>query len=207
MPIYLPKESEFESRARPIGRVAHVKIVGKQTLIENDSDGVDLVRKAVNLFTFLGSTQQLLIKPVHTVDKFEQVMWFADLPDHPAVRSAHRTANPEPDLPLLEVDRVLRLDPPAIPAELELWVAGPIDDADREPTIRELFICAAGTLSGAGSQPSLRSTACISELSTCSGINIARVAGLAPSISSSSAALSPALNAALSLSASTRKYG
>ncbi|KUI17020.1 ATP-binding protein IstB [Mycobacterium lehmannii] len=106
-------------------------------LNENDSDGVDLVRKAVNLFTFLGSTQRLLIKPVYTVDKFEHVMWFADLPDHAAVRSAHRTANPEPDSPLLEVDRALRLDPPILPAELEPWVEGPIEDAHHEPMIRE----------------------------------------------------------------------
>lgn len=106
-------------------------------LIENDSGDVDLVRKAVNLFTFLGSTQRLLIKPVHTVDKFDQVIWFADLPDHSAVRSAHRTANLDQETPLLELDRVVRLDPPAIPAALDQWVDGPIDDADLEPTIRE----------------------------------------------------------------------
>ncbi|WP_082754120.1 AAA domain-containing protein [Mycobacterium sp. NAZ190054] len=107
------------------------------TLFDNSSDGTDLVRKAVNLFTFLGSTQKLLIKPVHTVDKFERVMWFADLPDHPAVRSAHRTANLEPESPLLELDRVVKLDPPPTPIDLELWVEGPIDDLDQEPTLRE----------------------------------------------------------------------
>lgn len=129
---------EIESRGRSISRVVHLQMLGEAVdMNENDSDGVDLVRMAVNLFTFLGSTQRLLIKPVHTVDQFEQVMWFADLPHHPAVRSAHRTANFEPDDPLLEVDRVVKLDPPPIPADIGHWVDGPIDDVDHEPTLRE----------------------------------------------------------------------
>jgi hypothetical protein len=69
------------------------------------------------------------------------------------------------------------------------------------------LVWAAAILSVAGSQPSLRCTARISGLLTCSGISNARVAGLAPSISLRRAAFSPALIAALSLSASTRKYG
>ena len=42
--------------------------------VEHESDSAGLVRKAVNLFTFLGRTQQLLVKPVRTVDKFEKVL-------------------------------------------------------------------------------------------------------------------------------------
>jgi hypothetical protein len=59
-------------------------------------------------------------------------------------------------------------------------------------------------VSDAGIQPSLRSTACISALSTCSGINKARVAAFVPSISSSSADFRSAVNAALSFGASIR---
>jgi hypothetical protein len=40
--------------------------------VVQESDLPGLVRKAVNLFTFLGRTQQLLVKPVRTVDKFEK---------------------------------------------------------------------------------------------------------------------------------------
>jgi very-short-patch-repair endonuclease len=104
---------------------------------EYESDNERLVRRAVNLFTFLGRTQQLLVKPVLTVDKFEDAMWFADLPDHEAVRSAHRVAELTPDAPLLTVDRVAKLDPPALPRELIVWVEGGIDDAQKEPTLRE----------------------------------------------------------------------
>jgi hypothetical protein len=72
--------------------------------VEHESDSAGLVRKAVNLFTFLGRTQQLLVKPVRTVDKFEKVLWFGDLPEHLAVHSANRAANPDADSPLLAMD-------------------------------------------------------------------------------------------------------
>jgi very-short-patch-repair endonuclease len=106
-------------------------------VVVQESDLPGLVRKAVNLFTFLGRTQQLLVKPVRTVDKFEKALWFGDLPDHPSVHSAHRAANPDVDSPQLAVDRVPKLDPPRIPDHLTVWVQGPTDDADREPSLRD----------------------------------------------------------------------
>ena len=105
--------------------------------VEHESDSAGLVRKAVNLFTFLGSTQQLLVKPVRTVDKFEKVLWFGDLPEHLAVHSANRAANPDADSPLLAMDRVPKLDPPPLPELLTPWVQGPTDDVDREPSLRD----------------------------------------------------------------------
>src|SRR5246127_3915186 len=102
---------------------------------ESDLPGV--VRKAVNLFTFLGRTQQLLVKPVRTVDKFEKALWLGDLPEHPAVQSAHRVANPDADSPLLAIGRVPKLDPPPVPDHSTGWVQGPTDDVDREPSLRD----------------------------------------------------------------------
>jgi very-short-patch-repair endonuclease len=96
-----------------------------------------LIGKAVNLFTFLMRTQQLLLKPIRTVNKFETVIWFGDLPEHPAVRSAHRDENPGPDVPLLAVERVGKQDSPALPDGLGPWVDGPTNDVDREPSLRE----------------------------------------------------------------------
>jgi very-short-patch-repair endonuclease len=104
--------------------------------VEHGSDEAGMVRKAVNLFTFLRRTQELLLAPIRTVDEFEKVIWFGDLPQHPAVRSAHRVANLDADAALLAVDRVGKQDPPALPDGLEQWVAGPTDDADREPALR-----------------------------------------------------------------------
>jgi very-short-patch-repair endonuclease len=98
-----------------------------------------LVRKAINLFTFLGRTQELLVKPVRTVDKFEKVMWFSDLPEHRAIHSAHRTATFDADAPILAVDRVPKLDPPPVLDRLKSWIVGPIDDVDQGPSIREVI--------------------------------------------------------------------
>ena len=105
--------------------------------VVQESDLSGLVRKAVNLFTFLGRTQQLLVKPIRTVDKFEKALWLGDLPERPAVHSAHRAANPDADSPLLAMDRVPKHDPPAVPDHLTLWVQGPSDDVDREPSLRD----------------------------------------------------------------------
>jgi hypothetical protein len=96
-----------------------------------------LVRKAVNQFTFLGRTHELLVKPICTVSGLLEAVWFSSLPIHSAVRSRHATANADPHEPLLEVDRVPRLDPPKLPDALTEWVASPLDDIDEQPSLRE----------------------------------------------------------------------
>src|SRR6202022_790774 len=78
-----------------LGTSLRFKSRGTMVAVVQESDLPGLVRKAVNLFTFLGRTQQLLVKPVRTVDKFEKALWLGDLPEHPAVHSAHRAANPD----------------------------------------------------------------------------------------------------------------
>jgi very-short-patch-repair endonuclease len=103
---------------------------------EHEADIDPLLRKAINLFTFLGKTQQLLVRPVRNVSGFDKVMWFGDLPDHEAIWSAHRFAALELDAPLLTVDRVAKLDPPAVPSPLIEWMDGKVDDVTAEPTIR-----------------------------------------------------------------------
>jgi len=105
--------------------------------VDQQSDEGSLVRKAVNLFTFLGRIQQLLVKPVRTVDAFEESIWFSKLPEHSAVRSRHSSAKLEAEEPLLEVDRVPRLDPPVPNEWLAEWIVGPYDDVDGEPSLRD----------------------------------------------------------------------
>lgn len=106
------------------------------TSAEHEADIDPLLRKAVNLFTFLGKTQQLLVRPVRNVSGFDKVLWFGGLPEHDAIWSAHRVAVLEPDAPLLTIDRVGKLDPPAVPTALGEWVEGKVDDVTAEPTIR-----------------------------------------------------------------------
>lgn len=121
---------------------------------EHESDDAGLLRKAVNLFTFLMRTQQLLLTPIRTVNKFEKVIWFGDLPQHAALRSAHRVADLGSDVPLLAVERVRKQDSPALGGELELWVDGPTGDVDREPSLREAIYVddASGSLESQNSE-------------------------------------------------------
>src|SRR3546814_15437378 len=108
------------------------------TSAEHEADIDPLLRKAINLFTFLGKSQQLLVRPVRNVTGFDKVMWFGDLSDHEAIWSAHRVAAMELDAPLLTVDRVAKLDPPAVPSPLTEWVDGKVDDVTVEPVIRQI---------------------------------------------------------------------
>lgn len=104
---------------------------------EQQTENDRLVRRAVNLFTFLSRAQQSLVKPIRTVSGFEQTIWFGDLPEHGAIWSGHRVAELEPERPLLTIDRVAKLDPPVVPEPLAAWVDGSIDDPHKEPTLRE----------------------------------------------------------------------
>jgi hypothetical protein len=47
------------------------------------------------------------VKPLVTVGKFEEAMWFSDLPGHAAVHSAHRVASLDAEAHLLVVGRVI----------------------------------------------------------------------------------------------------
>lgn len=105
--------------------------------VEQEADQAGLVRKAINLFTFLMRTQQQLLKPLRNADKYERLLWFGDLPEHSAVHPAHRVANLEADMPLLALDRVVKQDPPVVPDCLRPWVNGATKDCGREPSLRD----------------------------------------------------------------------
>ena len=88
------------------------------TGVEEETADKRLLKKAIDLFTFLGSAQLLLAKPVRTTDQYEKVMWLGALPSHSAIDSAHRAAAPEAEAAILTVQRVPRIDPPAPSEEL-----------------------------------------------------------------------------------------
>ena len=71
------------------------------------------VDRAVRLFQFLARSQQLKSKPARTTDSYESVLWFGRLPEHPAVRSAHRDTVFEAGGSLLSVERVAHQNPPS----------------------------------------------------------------------------------------------
>ncbi len=107
------------------------------TGVEEEAADKQLLKKAIDLFTFLGSAQQLLAKPMRTIDQYEKVLWLGGLPSHPAIDSAHRTAAPDADSPILTIQRVPRLDPPPPPEALRKWLEQGIDDPAHEPSLRE----------------------------------------------------------------------
>lgn len=107
-----------------------------------DQDDVPdpLVDRAVRLFSFLGQAQQLKSPSVTDLDAYSRdgaVQWLADVPLHPAVHLASRGGMPEPSDPVLAVDRIPRIDPPAPTDELRAWIDGPLDDPRREPVLIE----------------------------------------------------------------------
>ncbi|EWM17036.1 DNA helicase [Kutzneria sp. 744] len=91
--------------------------------------------RAVRLFEFLARSQHLKSNPPRTTDRYESVLWFGKLPDHAAVRTAHR--DEEPGETLLDVERVAHHDPPEPAPELEPWLDGDWHDPDRPPALRE----------------------------------------------------------------------
>jgi hypothetical protein len=95
---------------------------------------------AVNLFEFLARAQQLKATPPRTIDAYAKdgsVTWFSDLPAHRAIVAAHRGGDPEPDSPLLVIDRVARMAPPEPDDQLRNWLTEPLDDPDNPPALRD----------------------------------------------------------------------
>ena len=93
------------------------------------------LERAKNLFEFLARAQQLKATPARTTSGYSSVLWFADLPTHPAASSAPQDPDSHGDRPLLTVDRVPRHEPPAPDREVAPWVGGRIDEVDEPPTL------------------------------------------------------------------------
>lgn len=94
---------------------------------------------AVSLFEYLARAQQLKTTPPRTTESYSNdgsVTWFADLPRHRAVVSAHRNGDPEPDAPLLVIDRVPRVPVPDPGESLRVWLEEPFDEPTSSPRLR-----------------------------------------------------------------------
>ncbi|MBP2335030.1 very-short-patch-repair endonuclease [Saccharothrix coeruleofusca] len=95
------------------------------------------VDRAIRLFQFLARSQQLKSNSPRTTDSYDSVLWFGRLPEHPAIRSAHRAEAPEAGDALLVVERVPHQEPPEPAEELRPWLDGAWDDPDDAPRLRE----------------------------------------------------------------------
>src|SRR5215207_4611473 len=112
-----------------------------------------LVERAVRLFEFLGRAQQLKSRPPRTVDAHPSVLWLGELPRHLAVGVPE---DPQPDDPVLVVDRIARSDPPPVDGALQPWLDGPTDDPGRPPQLRSVPESSAPDSSDSGSSDSER---------------------------------------------------
>lgn len=110
-----------------------------------ESENAVILDRAIRLFDFLIRIHQVRTKPARTVNTYVEqggkVVWFHRMPDHPAIESAHRKAEPEPDEPFLLIDRIPRIDPPPPPASLTGWLeAETLRDPRNEPALLDEMV-------------------------------------------------------------------
>jgi len=100
------------------------------------SDAPD-VSVALELFRFFEEMTRLKeAKDFLSVDRYDTVRWFAELPDHPAVHSEFGEEDLDLSSRVLRVDRVDKVDPPQPPAQLVPWLTGyRRGDADSTPQL------------------------------------------------------------------------
>lgn len=95
---------------------------------------------ASRLFRFLAASQRLKNRPALLVDNQAEsghLLWLADLPDHPAVITAHRAAAPAADEPFLVLDRVEKSSPPVPGADVHRWLNSAVDNPDQIAELRD----------------------------------------------------------------------
>ncbi|MGX7827360.1 AAA domain-containing protein [Actinokineospora sp. 24-640] len=104
--------------------------------MSDDAATSTLVDRAKRLFQFLARAQQQRTKPTRIVSKYEKVVWWSALPDHPAVQ---RHVAPGADDPILSVARLIRQDVPQPHSELRDWLIGDLDTPEQAPALREFI--------------------------------------------------------------------
>lgn len=94
------------------------------------------VDQAIQLFEFLRQVQLRRTSPPRTLECYRSegaVLWFADLPEHPAV--VRCGAGPDPDEPVLTVDRIASAPVPVPDDDLRYLLSHPLDDPERPPSL------------------------------------------------------------------------
>lgn len=115
--------------------------MGEPEVLRTDGSpaSADLVERGRRLFQFLAAAQRLRLKPVRTTESYERdggVLWFGELPAHPALTLATDAPSPDADAPVLILQRVSVQDPPAPGTDVEPWLDGAHTDPERPPQLR-----------------------------------------------------------------------
>ncbi|WP_154663669.1 AAA domain-containing protein, partial [Saccharomonospora iraqiensis] len=111
-------------------------------MTDTDGTATEITERTRHLFEFLQRAQSLKTTAPRTLDAYRRegaVLWLNDCAaDHPAVTRTHHDGDqPDPDDPILVIDRVPRVDPPEPGGELRRWVEEPFDQPDTEPRLRQ----------------------------------------------------------------------
>ncbi len=88
-------------------------------------EGIDATReRATALYTFLKEFTELRSKTTRTVDQYEQVLWFSDVPREPECECAawHRGQEGDSGEVWLAIRQPRLAPPPRAPADLEPWL-------------------------------------------------------------------------------------
>jgi len=100
----------------------------------------ELADRGRRLFEYLAAVQRLGVKPVRRVAQYGRdgsVHWFAEFPEHEAVRTSLRVSQLAPSDPLVLVGRIPPRQSPSVPAALQSWLKGETGDPDNEPDVLE----------------------------------------------------------------------
>ena len=101
-----------------------------------------VLEKALRLFRFLEKVQDQRTKPLRLYEAYKKhggVLLLGGITDHKAIFLP--PVDPNPEEPILWVDRVARIDPPDVPLEIEDWVLlDTVQDLNGSPTLRDSII-------------------------------------------------------------------
>lgn len=89
------------------------------------------------MFEFLARAQSVRETPIRNLNTYDEVLWLADFPEHDAISTAHRMADPQPDDELFTISRVPRTDMPVPTLDLEPWIRGQLKDTNSELRIAD----------------------------------------------------------------------
>lgn len=131
---------------------------GDEVRTRQDESPSGVADRGQRLFRFLAEAQRLKYPAVEDTRTYPSVFWVHRFPEHPAVWGAFQEEEPEPDAPVVVVDRLpAEEDPPPLPKLIDGWVHRPIDDADTPPSLLEDILNPAAGSSGADNSRSFLS--------------------------------------------------
>lgn len=110
---------------------------GCVSVLESGSSDPILVKKAIQLFSFLGGAQRLKERPIYRTDNFESCSWFDSFPSNPTISLGSPYEESTNHGIVASFKRVPRLVPPEPGDDLTEWIDGARTDPTNRPKLRD----------------------------------------------------------------------